>query len=250
METAKVAIRNEKASSRFMYNGPDGHVITYPVSQGSMLNVLVVTNDYSPWKEPRGKTTTGGSKIDVAKFFENWHDMVRAIVGLLPDKIDKWALFDHFDNQAPPYNKGLIGLAGDAAHAMGPHLGSGAAMGLEDAAVLAILIARAEKFESLRQRGVSRQSLLEAALEVYNDIRYDRTQWLVRNTREAGDMYNWQHPSGRDGQKFGQEITAKLNKIWDFDVEDMLDTAVERFNAVVELRLAVGGLPEKRLDAT
>ena len=235
MEKARLSIGSEKTSSRFMYNGPGGHAITYPVGHGSMLNVLVVTIDSLPWHEPRGKTTSRGSKEEVVKLFEFWHATVRAIVDLLPDELEKWAIFDHFDNPAPAYNKGLVCLAGDAAHAMGPHLGSGAGMGLEDSAVLLRLITRAKEIQSLGSVPLSRAKLLEAALQVYNDVRYDRTQWVVRNTREACDMYHWQHPNvGKAGDDFGDKIETRLYTVWNFKVQDMLDEAVQRFDRMVK----------------
>jgi 2-polyprenyl-6-methoxyphenol hydroxylase-like FAD-dependent oxidoreductase len=42
----------------------------------------------------------------------------------------------------PPWNKGRVLLIGDAAHATTPHLGNGASQAVEDAIVLAELVAR------------------------------------------------------------------------------------------------------------
>ncbi len=60
---------------------------------------------------------------------------------LLPDEMDKWAVFDMKNHPAPSYSAGKVCLAGDAAHAVAPHLGSEAGLGIEDALALSTLLA-------------------------------------------------------------------------------------------------------------
>lgn len=67
-----------------------------------------------------------------------------------------------------PWHRDRVVLAGDAAHATTPHLGSGAAIGMEDAVVLADLIRETDD--------------LEAALGQYGEFRFERlmaSTWTV-----------------------------------------------------------------------
>ncbi|OYW98162.1 MAG: hypothetical protein B7Z15_22405, partial [Rhizobiales bacterium 32-66-8] len=74
-----------------------------------------------------------------------------------------WTPWPLYTVAAPRWYAGNIGLAGDAAHAMVPFQAQGAAMGIEDAAVLApLLIGEASaqaafaKFENIRRARVAR----------------------------------------------------------------------------------------------
>jgi 2-polyprenyl-6-methoxyphenol hydroxylase-like FAD-dependent oxidoreductase len=64
----------------------------------------------------------------------------------------------------PPWHKGRVVIAGDAAHACAPHITQGAAMALEDAVVLAEELARATD--------------VEEALDAYEDRRYPRARFV------------------------------------------------------------------------
>ncbi|AEO58351.1 hypothetical protein MYCTH_2305618 [Thermothelomyces thermophilus ATCC 42464] len=234
MPAAVAALGYARTSTRFMYNGPGAHLITYPVANSSLLNILAVLSDPSPsWPHPHH--TAAGSKSEVTAAFAEWCGAARAIVGLLPDsdggKMDKWGIFDLAADPVPQYHGGRVCVAGDAAHATGPHLGAGAGMGIEDALVLGALLAEANK----RWTGVEKDSdgkgrLVEKALEVYNDVRYLRTQEVIHSTRKACDLFHWRDPDvARDPEGFGKEITELFYEIWKYDVDGMVERAVAKF---------------------
>ena len=69
----------------------------------------------------------------------DWCEPVRAFLAV-PERWQKWALYD-----LPPlstWGTGPVTLLGDAAHPMLPFLAQGAAMAIEDAAILADQMAR------------------------------------------------------------------------------------------------------------
>jgi len=68
--------------------------------------------------------------------------------------------------------------------------------------------------------------LLERALGVYEEVRYERTQGVVRATREACDLFHWRGEDGRDPGRFGREITKRFHRIWEYDVDGMVDEAL------------------------
>ena len=81
----------------------------------------------------------------------------------------------------PVWGKGRVLLIGDAAHAMTPNLGQGAAMGIEDAVVLA------ETFGEIREGmppGMAAVRLRER--------REKRVTWIAGKSRELGEMGQWE----------------------------------------------------------
>ncbi|KAK0621974.1 hypothetical protein B0T17DRAFT_494451 [Bombardia bombarda] len=231
MPPAVAALGPHRAGTRFMYNGPDAHLITYPVGGNSVLNILVVLSDTQPWPDPH-KHTAPGSKKEVVDAFAGWCPTVRRIVDLLPEEMDKWAIFDMAEHPASTYVKGRMCVAGDAAHATGPHLGAGGGMGVEDALVLAAVleaVANDMAAGSGEKEKLRKSEMVEAALRAYNNVRYERTQAVVRATRDAVDLFQWQDGEvGSDAEKFGREITWRFKDIWEYDVEGMVKEAVAK----------------------
>ncbi|XXH02194.1 hypothetical protein Hte_008562 [Hypoxylon texense] len=244
MDKARAVLGPERTLSagtsmnRYMYLGPNAHCVSYPVAQDQFLNVLVVLSDPDPWRTEDGKHTAPGAKADAIRAFAEWHPKVRAMVDLLPEKLQKWAIFDLFENPVPHYYDGSVAIAGDAAHAAGPHLGSGAGFGIEDALVLASIVEAA----NTKANGQSQKTKVEIchdALIAYNTVRYDRTQWLIGATREACALLHWQDKAvGSDPDKFLSEISKRFHKIWDNDINIMVEDALKEFDKVLAHREA------------
>ncbi|KAI0172964.1 FAD/NAD(P)-binding domain-containing protein [Hypoxylon sp. FL1284] len=221
-----------KSMTRFMYNGPSAHCMTYPVAKGRYLNMLFVLSDPNPWHTEDGKHTAPGTKEDLVRGYAGWHPQVQAMTDLMPDQLQKWAIFDLYENRVPYYHSGSIAIAGDAAHASGPHLGSGAGFGIEDALVLASLLQEANTRAS-GQDEKTKVDLCRDALVVYNSVRWDRTQWLIGATRQACALFHWQDEAvGSDFDKFLPEITQSFHKIWHNDIDAMVEGALTEFDKV------------------
>jgi 2-polyprenyl-6-methoxyphenol hydroxylase-like FAD-dependent oxidoreductase len=73
-----------------------------------------------------------------------------------------------------PWHRGRAILIGDAAHATTPHLASGAGLAVEDALVLADLLAS--------------DLPLEDALAAFAARRYERCRMVVENSVRLGEM--------------------------------------------------------------
>lgn len=239
MDAARAVLGEARTLNRFMYNGPDAHALTYPVARGALLNALFVISDPEPWTADRH--TAPGTKREVVDAFADWHAVVRGLVDLLPETLDKWAIFDMHDHPAPHYNVGNVALAGDAAHASGPHLGSGAGFGIEDGLVLASLLKAADDEVAGRLSGEGKARVCCDALVAYNSVRFDRDQWLPGATREAVELFQWQHEEvGRDHEKFLPRVARLYHTIWDNDVDQMTRDAVAEFKNVVAGQLHPG----------
>jgi salicylate hydroxylase len=135
--------------------GPCFHAVTYPLPFRRQMNVALfikareadIASDTPPRapKLPRG---IGGHR--------RFEDIIRAAG-------DDWGFWPLYTVSTDSWGAGGIGLVGDAAHAMVPFQAQGAAMAIEDAAILAPLLmteADAEtalrKYQSLRQKRVER----------------------------------------------------------------------------------------------
>ncbi|KAK3399607.1 FAD/NAD(P)-binding domain-containing protein [Sordaria brevicollis] len=235
MPLAVEAVGQYRTSTRFMYNGPGAHIITYPVGNNSVLNILAVISDANEWADEKIHVLPG-NKDDIRQAFKNFHPTVQKLAELFPEKneaadgpIIKWGIFDTYDYPLSKYFAGRVAVAGDAAHATGPHLGAGGGLGIEDALLLAELLHKVTKLQASDgyESEVSVDKSLERALCEYNEFRYKRTQQVVRMTRDAVDLFQWKDEKvAKDGKKYGKLVTQMFHYVWhDVDLKEMVDSA-------------------------
>lgn len=198
-----------------------------------MTNLFIFLHDPKPWPDPR-KTTLGAGKSDLTLALSNWGPGIRELVEKMPEQVFKWASFDMADYPADTYARGRVCLAGDAAHASAPFHGAGACMGVEDALVLVSVLKTA-----LSKAGQSSKAeAVSVALQAYSAVRLERTQWLVRSSREMGDIFEWRYTAtGSDPAKIKAEFDSRSKNLWDFDVGRMVAEA----NAECERMLKLVG---------
>jgi len=194
------------------------------VNKWTLLNVFIFLNDPEPWPDA-DKTTAPATRDEVVHALRDWSPAVREIVDLLPEHLTKWAIFDMAEHPAPTYARGRVCLAGDAAHASSPFHGAGACIGVEDALVLATALDTA--MARVRDGSVaSKARAVTTAFQTFSAVRLERSQWLVRSSREMGDIYEWRYAvTGRDAEKCKAEFERRSRRIWDFDVDKMVAQA-------------------------
>jgi len=111
--------------------GPGGHVITYPLRRGALLNIVAIV-EKPAW---RGESwSDAGTQEDVHHDLTGWHPDIHRLIDAM-DTPFRWALLSR-----PPLTGWMGGrsvLIGDAAHPTLPFLAQGANMALEDALLLA-----------------------------------------------------------------------------------------------------------------
>ncbi|MEL6878759.1 MAG: FAD-dependent monooxygenase [Pseudomonadota bacterium] len=151
-----------------IFIGPQRTFNRYTMAQGRIVNgaALVETGE----EVPEGWSTKA-SQEELSKAFTDWYPDV---TGLIEEagEIIKWGLYD----RAPlgTWSDGRVTMLGDAAHAMLPFLGMGAAMAVEDGYVLAQMLAQhddaTEAFAKYEQRRIPRTSEVHQASKVQGEI--------------------------------------------------------------------------------
>ncbi|WP_076864640.1 FAD-dependent monooxygenase [Bradyrhizobium mercantei] len=111
--------------------GPDRHIVIYYVKP-DRSEVYFVTSQPEPGFTVESWSATGDVR-ELRKAFEGFHPQVCKVLEACPS-VHKWALVDR--DPLPRWSDGNITLLGDACHPMTPYMAQGAAMAIEDAAVL------------------------------------------------------------------------------------------------------------------
>ena len=121
----------EATASATLTMGPGKHLVTYPLRNGALMNVVVV-EERSDWTREGWKQT--GDPEDLRERFAQFGGMVPDILGQI-ETAHLWALFLH--PVAHRWHRGGLAVLGDAAHPTLPFMAQGACLALEDAFVLA-----------------------------------------------------------------------------------------------------------------
>lgn len=74
------------------------------------------------------------SRDEMRETFQGWHPTVQALIDATVE-VTKWSLLER--DPLPLWSRGRLVLLGDACHPMKPHMAQGAAMAIEDGAMLA-----------------------------------------------------------------------------------------------------------------
>jgi 2-polyprenyl-6-methoxyphenol hydroxylase-like FAD-dependent oxidoreductase len=154
-----------------LWLGRQAHLVHYPIAGGRTVNlVAIVAEDWggTGWSEP-------GDHSWLGERFGGWSAPVQDIVGA-PAEWRKWAILAV--DPTGSWVSGRVALLGDAVHAMPPYLAQGAAMAIEDAAVLAGSFAASPDEP-------------ESALRAYELVRRPRALRVSRAAFETGAYYHF-----------------------------------------------------------
>lgn len=163
-----------------LWMGPGAHLVAYPISGARQINVVAVVP--GQWNRPGWSEPGDGNEIKSAFVAAGWHAIPRMLVSAV-DGWRRWALFTV--PGGGQWTDGAVALLGDAAHAMLPFAAQGAAMAIEDAAVLAKCVA---------ERQNEGPAALSAALQRYARLRRPRVMRIQRSARQAGRIYHLAGP--------------------------------------------------------
>jgi salicylate hydroxylase len=156
--------------------GEKRHIIAYPVASKTIYNLSSAQPDVNFAQGISATYTTKGSKTAMLDVFGDFCPLVQRMLDMVPDgEVCEWKLRQH--KPLSTWTLGCVALLGDACHPTLPHLSQGAAMAIEDGAVLAEVLAR---LPAADPGSVAR------GLKVYELLRKDRTTTLVQMAAYAG----------------------------------------------------------------
>jgi salicylate hydroxylase len=163
-----------------VWAGPGRHLVTYYLRGGSLVNFVAV-------EERAGWTAEGwsvpGDPEELRRGFAGWHPDVTRLL----DHVDEtflWGLFGR--SEQVRWADGPVVLIGDAAHPMLPFMAQGAAMALEDVAVLV--------------REIQNGGDLAEILLAHEERRWSRVAHVQRQSRGNGELFHKRSGITRLGQ--------------------------------------------------
>ena len=190
-----------EASNIQVWLGPDQHAVFYPLRNHTEYNLVLLCQD----DLPNDVRTAHGSLEEMRRQFEGWDPTIRKLISCLKTAL-KWKLL-HF-KELDKWTRGVVALLGDATHPTLPYQGQGAAMAVEDGAVIGLLL------NLLQQRGVSpdpklRCHEISGVLKLYEDMRKKRTEVNVAGAELTKEFY---HLLDGEGQRARDAELAELNQ--------------------------------------
>ena len=144
-----------------VWMGPGKHAVTYWIKGGELLNFVgCVETPVAPDESWTAKFSWDKLQSD----FEGWHPDIQRIINLVDkDECYRWALYNR--PVVRKWSTDRVTILGDSAHSTLPYLAQGAAMAIEDGAVLT--------------RALLQSSDVPDALDLYQRNRYERTKKVV-----------------------------------------------------------------------
>jgi salicylate hydroxylase len=97
-----VATLGHLPDSQLMYLGPRAHINTYPIGGGKFMNIVAFVYDNDDWPDNENLSAPA-PKADVVNAFSKFGPAVRAMIDLLPEQVDRWAIFDTLDHPLPSF---------------------------------------------------------------------------------------------------------------------------------------------------
>ena len=191
-ETASLMASNK--SHAFL--GPGLALIAYSISKGQLFNMAIISKATEQGENHQTSPGKWNEPTDMNQFrtsFSSFCPLVQKLISLV-DHAAGWTISEVKSLPTWSSATGRMTLIGDAAHAMSPHAAQGAAMAIEDAAVLG------ECLELVSSQGIA------SALKQYESIRKPRVSRVAEIARNNGDI--WVLPDGPEQERRDEKFRA------------------------------------------
>ncbi|KAG8163704.1 hypothetical protein KVR01_007001 [Diaporthe batatas] len=219
-EKAKAILGAEKfeVDRQCGYIGDGAFVMHDVLEDRTVVQCIISAIEREPTRDRKRALT----RESLTKTLGAWLDgpIGKEIIELSLEQQDLHGYSQWEHKATPTYSHGNTCLIGDAAHAMTPWQGSGAAMAFEDVAVLQELL-----------RNTGSPADICAALKAYDMVRRPRCQRVINSSRETGIIL-----CGKDAKADldPQKIGEALAHMWDFIMG--LDMRAHRADALKTFR--------------
>jgi salicylate hydroxylase len=160
------------AGTAGIYVGARVALARYLIRKGTLVNCVAFAHvpdmDGEGWSHQ-------ATRDELVALFDGWHRDVVGLAACAPlERTARWALYDRDPLQT--WVDGRVGLLGDSAHPVLPFLGFGAALGIEDAIVLA--------------RAFEAEPDPAQALRLYQGARLGRANAVLLESRRQGEQFD------------------------------------------------------------
>lgn len=182
--------------------GPGRHVVTYPLRDTSLMNVVAVEERHD-WTDDSWSMEADPAELQAR--FSDFGGEVGAILARI-QKAHLWGL--HLHPVGRKWYDGPLALLGDAAHPTLPFMAQGACLAIEDAWVLADSLAR--------------QDIVQSAFERYRAARRPRVERVVAAAAQNARRFHLRSPVREIAQVglslVGRFVAPKYDWIYGEDV--------------------------------
>ena len=152
--------------------GPGRHFVHYYIKRGELVNCVCVV-EKEGWEVE--SWTERGDYDEFKADFSGWNEDVQTLIDFADrNSLYKWALHDRTPMRK--WGKGRTTLLGDACHPTLPFMAQGAAMSIEDGAVLAACLRQTQD--------------VSLALKNYENLRRDRTAMIQNGSRRNASIFH------------------------------------------------------------
>lgn len=193
--------QRDQAPSAALTMGPGRHVVTYPLRDQSLMNIVAI-EERSDWQEEGWRRE--GDPDDLRARFADFGGPVREYLASV-DQAHLWALF--LRPVAQNWQNGRLALLGDAAHPTLPFMAQGGCLALEDAWVL--------------RRAFAEQSGIASALAAYEAARRPRATQVVAAAGANARNFHLRGPMRLAAQAalmaIGPRLARKYEWIYSYD---------------------------------
>lgn len=170
-----------------VHMGPMRHVVSYPLREGRLLN-LVAVQERAAWTAESWSQQDDPNALRAA--FGDFCGEVRDMLGAV-ERVNLWGLFRH--PVARVWHRDGLAILGDAAHPTLPFMAQGACMALEDAWVLAASVDHAgnlakglARYQALREARVRRVVAAASGNAWKYHLAFPPLRWAAHTVLRAG----------------------------------------------------------------
>ncbi|KAH8819142.1 putative salicylate hydroxylase, partial [Xylogone sp. PMI_703] len=175
-----------EASKIQVWMGPNQHVVFYPVRNKTEYNLVLIkvleemTDNFKGWDPAYvciAKVNSSSTKLN----------RLTRMISCLKTAL-KWKLCHY--KELDRWTKNTIALLGDASHPTLPYQAQGAAMAVEDGAVIGLLLAKLLNRRLLALDLSERNSQMASLLKLYESLRKERTETNVLGAVQSQEFYH------------------------------------------------------------
>lgn len=191
--------------------GPDGYIVMYTIAGGENVNLGIWLRVKDKWTQ--ASWVKEHQRDAMLNDCREWGEKVHQIMDEIPDPAF-WATHCH-SSQPKHAFVGRVCLIGDSAHSMPPHQGAGSGQAMEDAYVLAELLAELD----IR---TATTSSIRSAFEAFDEVRRPHSQQVLETSIEAmqfwSDFYE-QSKSEQVSSEYVRAANERMAPIWTHDLK-------------------------------